>query len=221
MRYESRLTLLPLAFCCSLLVACSSEVPAEIPALLKEGEPCAADDQCETRMCAPLPGETDSTCRRACEAGCKSEEVCTTLSVGALGKLRAACVPERAGLCVTCEYDGDCPYPADACVKLGDRFACGRDCAFDQTCPEGYRCIEAESSAGDKVAFQCVPASGSCACMPATVGQKRPCERSNEHGTCTGVEECSEELVFTGCDAREPAPEVCNLIDDDCDGETD
>lgn len=221
MRYKSRLALFLLALCGALLAACSTEVPAENPTLAKEGEPCAADDQCETKMCAALPGEAQSTCRRACEAGCKADEICTTLSVGAGGKLRTTCVPERAGLCVTCEYDGDCPYPADACIKLGDRLACGRDCAFDKTCPEGYRCAEAVSSSGDKVAFQCVPESGSCSCMPATVGQKRPCERTNEHGTCTGVEVCSEELAFTGCDAPEPAPEVCNLVDDDCDGETD
>ncbi|HAN30446.1 MAG TPA: hypothetical protein DCQ06_02510 [Myxococcales bacterium] len=47
-----------------------------------------------------------------------------------------------------------------------------------------------------------------------------PCKSSNEFGSCTGViVSCLDGK--TECDAPAAKPELCNGIDDDCDGETD
>jgi hypothetical protein len=47
------------------------------------------------------------------------------------------------------------------------------------------------------------------------------CEWTNEHGTCTGTESCDGANGWVGCDAAEPLAELCNDLDDNCDGDTD
>lgn len=43
------------------------------------------------------------------------------------------------------------------------------------------------------------------------------CEKTNEYGTCTGLEFCANGF-WGGCSAQEPGPEECNGLDDNCDG---
>jgi hypothetical protein len=45
------------------------------------------------------------------------------------------------------------------------------------------------------------------------------CEKTNEFGTCSGTNECDGGQLF--CGAKEPSEEICNDVDDDCDGDTD
>ena len=47
-----------------------------------------------------------------------------------------------------------------------------------------------------------------------------PCEIQTTDGTCTGLQVC-EDAMWTACDASVPTQEVCNGLDDDCDGDTD
>ena len=49
---------------------------------------------------------------------------------------------------------------------------------------------------------------------------EQACTITNEFGTCNGIETCSEGN-WQRCSAKTPAAEICNNIDDDCDGETD
>ncbi|HHW97330.1 hypothetical protein KBB45_07890 [Myxococcota bacterium] len=48
----------------------------------------------------------------------------------------------------------------------------------------------------------------------------QPCAITNEFGTCTGTESCIAGN-WVGCTANTPAAEICNDIDDNCDGLTD
>jgi len=49
----------------------------------------------------------------------------------------------------------------------------------------------------------------------------RTCTETNQHGTCTGTQSCTAQGSWTACTAKVPQAEVCNGVDDDCDGQVD
>ena len=208
-RFLAALLLLGAAF-----DACNCQRQTAIDSLIAEGQPCTSDDRCETGLCDAVNGE-EKKCLRSCTIGCKENELCTTLSEGRLG-----CVQERAGLCKACTQDSDCPQRADRCIVVGETSVCGRDCA-QQECPSSYTCGSATSVAGELVAKQCVPTSGTCDCVAASAGQQMACSEANDAGTCLGVKVCTPPEGYSACNARTPATESCNGVDDDCDGQTD
>ncbi|MBL8922767.1 MAG: hypothetical protein JNJ54_28215 [Myxococcaceae bacterium] len=179
--------------------------------LKKEGEACASDDSCETGLCDGV----SPVCVRKCSVGCKSDEVCTQLTVG-----RFSCQPDRRQLCQACLLDSDCPYPADKCIVVNGERVCGRDCAFDQSCPSGYVCVNGRGSDGQAKPQQCSPMVASCACL-ARGDLMQPCGNANDAGVCIGVKTCDLVTNSVTCNARTPAPEACNGQDDDCDGQVD
>ncbi|MBL8922715.1 MAG: hypothetical protein JNJ54_27955 [Myxococcaceae bacterium] len=193
---------------------CTREPPAMMT-LKQEGEACARDEECATGLCDGIPG-SQPVCRRKCADGCRAMEVCTQLT-----PLRYSCAPDRGGLCQACLLDSDCPYPADKCIVVNGQGVCGRDCAFDQTCPTSYRCLNGVGTDTRPKAQQCTPASGSCDCTAASQGQMVSCMNQNAFGTCTGARTCDGVTGYSACTASTPAAETCNGVDDDCDGRTD
>lgn len=201
---------------CFSLAGCTCGNRPNKPTLLAEGELCTNDEACETGLCEPPPGK-DKVCVRQCGNDCRTGEVCTQLTPN-----RFACQPEKAGLCNACSKDSDCPYPADKCVVVnGVEKVCGRDCAFDQKCPGSYRCVNASGLDGSPRPQQCIPTSGTCTCTAATVGQTVSCESQNGFGRCAGKRVCDGQSGYSACDAKTPAEELCNALDDDCDGQLD
>ena len=98
---------------------------------------------------------------------------------------------------------------------------CGGPCAMDADCPWGFSCKEAVTVDGIALP-QCVNDSGVCPCtaQSAAKGLWTPCKASNEWGECTGKRVCMEEGLAP-CDAQFPGPEICNGLDENCDGDTD
>ncbi len=131
-----------------------------------------------------------------------------------------ACLPIISSLCLACNSDENCAVPGDLCLDIGGGRFCGRDCGegsiHGAECPDGYVCTEARPDA-----FQCMPAGDSCACLPETDGHQRTCLRSNEFGTCYGDETCEVPTGWVNCNARTPAAEVCDDVDNDCNGYAD
>lgn len=88
---------------------------------------------------------------------------------------------------------------------------CQIRCGAGRACPRDTRCSED---------LFCRPlnVSGVCTCSP---GQTEACQRSSTmSGICSGgIRTCGEDRVWSSCmGAVVPGIEVCNGIDDDCDG---
>ncbi|PZR06388.1 MAG: hypothetical protein DI536_30425 [Archangium gephyra] len=215
MRHNPKLHLAIALSFVAFLQACNCQRRTAVDTPLAEGEACETDDRCESGLCDSVMG-APKVCLRRCISVCRGTEICTELPGD-----RYACVPERAGLCKPCTQNSDCPQPADKCIVLGETSFCGRDCSFDETCPSSYRCADATTSTGQPTTKQCQPTSGTCDCTSATSGQQKPCEVTNNFGTCTGISTCLPPDGYTSCNARTPTAEVCNGIDDNCNGQID
>lgn len=130
-----------------------------------------------------------------------------------------SCLPLPENLCQPCNSDPDCVVPGSQCLTLGTEKACGRSCLpgspYGSSCPIGYGC----TVLGGGVS-QCRPISGSCICNESNAGLERPCMKD----TCQGQQICAlanGNYQFTTCSAVGVIPEVCNLADDNCNGEVD
>ncbi len=145
-----------------------------------------------------------------------------------------ACWPVEPVQCLECGRDADCGFPSHRCVLHGDdpaggcRQGCGPDAPIPGCtgetgvrgcCPEGSTCTEHEG------ALVCAPDSLSCGCGPGREGATRPCLRAGGGGAeCLGASECRlDGLVhrWSQCEAGEVTREVCNGLDDNCDGQVD
>lgn len=125
-------------------------------------------------------------------------------------------------LCFPCKQDQDCDgwyYSyGNLCLDRGanGKF-CGIWCSPDNPCRPGYECLS--SGVGGEYDMQCQPSDGAecpCTVMMISEGARTDCFVKNEFGKCFGDRACNED-----CSANIPTSEVCNLMDDDCNGGTD
>ncbi len=194
----------------------------------KPGEflyPCRDNAECYAGFCVAAP-EGD-VCTRECGDGCPSGWSCKQAG-GA--DLKYICVPLDAYMCRPCLSDADCNTEGvtddGVCVHTGiSGSLCTRRCSDTAVCPDGFSCSAETPQGPDGPTLDlCVaPDLSVCSCTPRFVeeGATTICEVTNEFGTCEAELSCTEVGPFPSCPAREPAAEVCNNEDDDCDGETD
>ena len=116
------------------------------------------------------------------------------------------CIAQPKVTCFPCNQDADCF--GGACVELADGKACVDACATEADCAAGFACTDGH----------CMPTSGSCDCTEATKGVKKFCAVDNADGTCVGFSTCDPATGWSPCDAATPSAEICNGLDDDCDG---
>ena len=143
--------------------------------------------------------------------------------------------PSRSD-CQPCNSSSQCNGSADVgakCVDFGDDGAfCGGSCSTDADCTEGHQCSDVKSveQASSK---QCVPkatggaSQGVCSCSTwaAATSKSTQCIKAfalnaAENVFCPGVRYCTS-AGLTDCQAEGPADEVCDGLDNDCDGQTD
>ena len=182
-------------------------------------EMCDGPDDCNSGICVQHVGE--KVCSKTCDEECPSGWTCNLVTGGSDGQY--VCTSNFSHLCLPCSSaencDGDTP---NACVPYSDGGSfCGGSCDLSHACPAGYACQEVTTSTGG-ASYQCVAESGVCDCSSLAINSSAatPCFQENEHGICEGARVCSPDGLLA-CDAAEPGPEVCNGLDDDCDGDID
>jgi hypothetical protein len=185
------------------------------------GETCLENGDCLSGFC--LYG----ACTEACEAECPPGYACA-LHAGS-GLNETWCLPLDLTLCSPCFGSEECPPPGwavdpepYACINYGvEGFFCAQACAADADCAPGYLCAPVTTAEGDKGTY-CRRKTGVCTCSGygTAVGATTSCPIGNEIGTCPGERTCGEEGL-TECFGDAASEEVCDAIDNDCDGKVD
>ena len=184
------------------------------------GDPCKDKSDCLSGWCIEHMG--DGICTQSCAEECPAGWSCQDVGTGP--DVVSICVSAFANLCKPCSAAADCKSTGadDVCLDYGASGSfCGGACADDVECPWGFTCLEAQTVDGLPTT-QCVADAGECPCTARSVELAlwTPCASSNEFGQCAGMRVCTEEGLGD-CDAGSPQAELCNGLDDDCDGEID
>ena len=180
------------------------------------GEVCNGADDCLSGICTMHLGA--KVCSKTCDSACPEGWSCTLVGSGGDGQY--ACISNFSHLCLPCASSESCSGESpNVCVNYPDGMSfCGGSCGLEIPCPEGYGCQEVKNTSGG-TSFQCVPKTGMCPCseMAVTLGLSTPCTVENDIGTCHGVRLCTDEGL-SECDAAPAAAELCDGLDNDCNG---
>ena len=187
------------------------------------GCPCLGNADCLDGLC--IEGPDGNVCTRQCVTECPENYDCLTTSVGGPDPV-SLCVPRHTRLCRPCTASTECQNPLDsspaACVPNPDPSIgsfCATSCA-QVPCPTGYACEDV--AVGEATARLCLKTEGECECRGSwgALVLMTTCEQVSADGACVGTRSCGP-TGLSACSAEVPASEVCNLLDDDCDGTTD
>lgn len=187
------------------------------------GAKCLLNLDCLSGLC--LVANSGMQCTGPCgvDLTCPPDMVCVS---NYPNPGEQSCVPAKVNLCRPCMSNQDCMANGldvgDRCIPMGAKGNfCGGACQGGTACPAGYEChgvVDLEGKPSD----QCIKTSGECECTERFTAENAytSCYVKNLYGKCVGERQCTP-LGLTQCSAQVPSEEVCNGLDDDCDGQVD
>ncbi len=196
-------------------LADSLDVPMELPELPSDASAvldAQADEEADEEADAAADAPAEATPTSGCPP-CPAGYSCYDQGVNGL----PVCVADAAFACAPCSSDLTCL--GGVCSQEPEGQFCRIPCvvgASGSSCPAGYTC-ESATAAGPTL---CQPTTGSCSCGPSQLGKSAPCVTATELGACAGLRSCTAS-GWGACSAPPAKAELCNGLDDDCDGQTD
>ncbi len=172
---------------------------------------CESNEDCYSGWC--IEGPQDFVCTKECLEGCPEGYVCKGIG-NSMADVVFLCTPRSLKLCTPCTSDQQCA--GGRCLLLDGEQRCGLPCAGEEDCLPGYACLPDPEEAVEGT--WCQPTTGSCGCNANVDGGQRSCAASSELGTCFGFEACDPDVGWLACTAAPPSAEVCDGLDNDCNG---
>jgi len=169
--------------------------------------PCLDNSDCTSGWC--IDGYDGMVCSEFCTDTCPEEWICQGIS-GPGRDMAWICLPKWLGICRPCNESAECPTKNSVCASYGpDGSFCAPACLDDADCPGDYTCM----------GNLCLLTEGECECDAAgsKAAASTECWAENELGTCLGERLCTDEGL-TACSANTPSEEICDGLDNDCDG---
>jgi len=186
-----------------------------IPSGQENGSTCCEDSHCASEHCSSSP--FGGVCTESCQVleDCPQGFLCEVdPAEPSAGKVCLHVAPET---CRPCMIQSDCEVPGHVpmvCRDVGGFDVCVPTCPNELPCPAGFECNSVFSAQGVPV---CMPTSAECGCQDIHVGLSGSCKNTNDVGSCSGVYSC-DEAGKKQCEADTPVMEVCDDLDNDCDG---
>ncbi len=169
------------------------------------GAPCTSNEDCLSGYC--IEGLDGYICTKLCMEDCPAGYDCVGVNIGP--DVVFICVPLLDRSCEPCTSDLQCS--GGRCVPFGGSKYCLSPCAATG-CKASYDCQNVQI--GDDLQELCMPDSGTCECVAASIGLEKACKQKTGTNVCYGVQFCEAD-GWGDCGLPD---EFCDGKDNDCNG---